>query len=87
MKTATRSRIGFRMLRSALDMFRDRSGIAATEFAVIVPLMLVMFFGVVEFSSALAVDRKVTLVARTLSDLRSQAPTGTGSLLLVSTGS
>ena len=74
MKTATRSRIGFRMLRSALDMFRDRSGIAATEFAVIVPMMLVMFFGVVEFSSALAVDRKVTLVARTLSDLTSQAP-------------
>ena len=68
------SRIGFRMLRSALDMFRDRSGIAATEFAVIVPIMLVMFFGTVEFSSGVAVDRKVTLVARTLSDLTSQAP-------------
>jgi Flp pilus assembly protein TadG len=62
------------MLRSALDMFRDRSGIAATEFAVIVPIMLVMFFGVVEFSSAVAVDRKVTLVSRTLSDLTAQAP-------------
>ena len=74
MKTATMSRIGFRMLRSALDMFRDRSGIAATEFALIVPMMLMMFFGVVEFSSALAVDRKVTLVSRTLSDLTSQAP-------------
>lgn len=74
MKTAPTSRIGFRMLRSALDMFRDRSGIAATEFAVIVPLMLVMFFGVVEFSSGVAVDRKVTLIARTLSDLTSQAP-------------
>jgi Flp pilus assembly protein TadG len=32
-----------------------------------------MFFGTVEFSSAVAVDRKVTLVARTLSDLTSQA--------------
>jgi Flp pilus assembly protein TadG len=62
------------MLRSALDMFRDRSGLAATEFAVIVPIMLVMFFGVVEFSSGVAVDRKVTLVARTVSDLTSQAP-------------
>jgi Flp pilus assembly protein TadG len=40
---------------------------------VIVPIMLVMFFGTVEFSSAVAVDRKVTLVARTLSDLTSQA--------------
>ena len=38
----------------------------------IVPLMLVMFFGTVEFSSGVAVDRKVTLMARTLSDLTSQ---------------
>jgi Flp pilus assembly protein TadG len=74
MKTAPMSRIVFRMLRSALGMFRDRSGIAATEFAVIVPMMLVMFFGVVEFSSGLAVDRKVTLLARTVSDLTAQAP-------------
>ena len=35
--------------------------------------MLVMFFGVVEFSSGVAVDRKVTLMARTLSDLTSQS--------------
>jgi len=47
--------------------------VAATEFVMIVPLMLVMFFGVVEFSSGVAVDRKVTLVARTLSDLTSQS--------------
>jgi Flp pilus assembly protein TadG len=60
---------------SAVDMFRDRSGIAATEFAVIVPIMLVMFFGTVEFSSGVAVDRKVTLIARTLSDLTSQSTT------------
>src|SRR6266481_3754193 len=59
--------------RSARDLARDRNGIAATEFAVIVPIMLVMFFGVVEFSSGVAVDRKVTLVARTLSDLTSQS--------------
>jgi Flp pilus assembly protein TadG len=34
--------------------------------------MLVLFFGVVEFSSGIAVNRKVTLMARTLSDLTSQ---------------
>ena len=38
----------------------------------IVPIMLVMFFGTVELSSGVAVDRKVNLVARTLSDLTSQ---------------
>ena len=73
MKTAPTSPIGFHMLRSIPAMFRDRRGIAATEFAIIVPIMLVMFFGLVEFSSGVALDRKVTLVARTLSDLTSQA--------------
>ncbi|MDB5580077.1 MAG: hypothetical protein JWR80_5253, partial [Bradyrhizobium sp.] len=62
-----------RMRRTAARMFADRSGIAATEFAVIVPVMLVMFFGTVEFSAGVAVDRKVTLMARTLSDLTSQS--------------
>ena len=63
------SDVWFSARRSARDLARDRSAIAATEFAVIVPIMLVMFFGTVEFSSAVAVDRKVTLVARTLADL------------------
>lgn len=58
--------------RSAAGLIEDRSGLAAIEFAMIVPLMLVMFFGTVEFSSGVAVDRKVTLVARTLADLASQ---------------
>ncbi|WP_100181051.1 TadE/TadG family type IV pilus assembly protein [Bradyrhizobium nitroreducens] len=57
------------------DFLADKRALAATEFAVIVPLMLVMFFGTVEFSSAIAIDRKVTLIARTLSDLTSQSTT------------
>lgn len=59
----------------ARGLLTECGGVAAVEFAVIVPLMLVMFFGVVEFSSAVAVDRKVTLAARTLSDLTSQSTT------------
>jgi Flp pilus assembly protein TadG len=55
------------------EFLADGTGLAATEFAVVVPLMLVMFFGTVEFSSAVAIDRKVTLMARTLSDLTSQS--------------
>jgi Flp pilus assembly protein TadG len=60
---------------TAYEFLADGRGLAATEFAVIVPLMLVMFFGTVEFSSAVAIDRKVTLMARTLSDLTSQSTT------------
>jgi Flp pilus assembly protein TadG len=50
----------------------DRRGIAAVEFSFILPLMLVLFFGTVEFSQGIAVDRKVTIMARTLADLTSQ---------------
>ncbi len=73
MKPISMSSIRLRMQCTAARMLADRSGIAATEFAVIVPIMLVMFFGTVEISSAVAVDRKVTLMARTLSDLTSQS--------------
>jgi Flp pilus assembly protein TadG len=58
--------------RSIAELASDCRGLAATEFAFIVPLMLVMFFGTVEFSSGVAVDRKVSLMARTLADLTSQ---------------
>jgi Flp pilus assembly protein TadG len=73
MKTISTSPILLRARRCAVNMLGDSSGIAATEFAVIVPLMLAMFFGTVEFSSGVAVDRKITLVARALSDLTSQS--------------
>jgi len=55
------------------DLLNDRSGLAAVEFAFVFPMMVVMYFGVVELSSAIAVDRKATQVARTLSDLTSQS--------------
>ncbi|HXO72874.1 MAG TPA: TadE/TadG family type IV pilus assembly protein [Bradyrhizobium sp.] len=69
----TISHLWFRGWRCAVRLSKDCRGVAATEFVMIVPLMLVMFFGTVEFSSGVAVDRKVTLVARTLSDLTSQS--------------
>jgi Flp pilus assembly protein TadG len=67
------SKIWRRVGLSARSLSRDCRGIAATEFAVIVPIMLVMFFGTVELATGVAVDRKVALVARTLSDLTSRS--------------
>lgn len=59
--------------RSAIaGFFGDCRGIAATEFAVIVPIMLLLLFSTVEICSALAMDRKVSLVARTIANLTSQ---------------
>lgn len=65
--------IFLRTRRAAAAMRTDCRGIAATEFAVIVPVMLLIFFGTIEITSALTAYRKVTLVARTLSDLTSQS--------------
>jgi len=69
------SKTWFRLTRAAPDLLADRRGLAAVEFAFILQVMMVMLFGTVEFSSAIAIDRKVTLMARTLSDLTSQATT------------
>lgn len=60
-------------LRFHLARFTQHAGgLAAIEFAMILPVMLVTLFGAVGVTSAISIDRKVTLVARTLSDLTSQ---------------
>lgn len=55
-----------------VNFVRDTRGMAAVEFAIIVPMMLTIFFGTIEVSNGVTIDRKVTLAARTLSDLISQ---------------
>jgi Flp pilus assembly protein TadG len=59
-----------RLLRRFQD---DKRGVSAVEFAMLLPLMVTLYIGGVEVSSAIAVDRKVTLVARTLGDLVAQS--------------
>jgi Flp pilus assembly protein TadG len=69
--TITAAWLRARTLCTAL--LRNTSGIAAVEFAMVLPIMLVLFFGTVEISNGVAVYRKVTLMAHTLSDLTSQS--------------
>ena len=52
--------------------FRCRSGLAALEFAFIAPVMILIFFGLIEGSSAYSVNRRVLLSANTLADLVAQ---------------
>ena len=52
---------------------RDRRGVAAVEFALVLPVMLTFYFGVAEVANALMVNRKVTALNRTLADLTAQA--------------
>jgi Flp pilus assembly protein TadG len=70
----TISAMWLRARHKAVDMLADCRGIAATEFAVIVPIMLVLLFNTIDFSAGIAVNRKVTLIARALSDLTAQTP-------------
>lgn len=69
----TISNMWFRARCSVLNLIGDCNAVAAVEFTLIAPMMLVMFFGTVEFSTGVAIDRKVTLIARTQSDLTSQS--------------
>ena len=52
---------------------KDERGVSAVEFAMLLPLMLTLYLGAVEVSQGIAADRKVTLTARTVADLVSQA--------------
>ena len=55
-------------------------GVAAVEFSLILPLMLVLYFGSVEVTQAVRASRKVDLVAGALANLASQQLTcSTGS--------
>lgn len=48
---------------------RNQQGLAAVEFAMVVPIMFFLFVGAVEFSQALTVDRRVTQSASSTADL------------------
>ena len=62
-----------RARRPIRRLLRDKRGISAVEFAMLLPLMVTLYLGGVEVSQAVAIDRKVTLIARSLGDLVAQA--------------
>lgn len=51
---------------------RDRKGVAAVEFALILPLLLIMLIGMAETTEGLSVNRKLNQIASTMSDLAAQ---------------
>jgi Flp pilus assembly protein TadG len=50
----------------------DQRGVSAIEFALLMPLMLTMYFGSIEVTDAISADRQVTLVASTVADITSE---------------
>lgn len=51
---------------------RDVGGVASIEMAFIFPVMLLVYFGLVDVSNLLSANRRVTLTASTLGDLVTQ---------------
>jgi len=64
------------MIRATRTFLRrlagNREGVSAVEFALIAPVMVLLYLGMVEISLALSVDRKVTNAASALADLVAQ---------------
>lgn len=55
---------------------RDAGGVAAIEFAMILPLLITLYFGLTELVRAIDTGRKTTLYARTIADLSGRATNG-----------
>jgi Flp pilus assembly protein TadG len=59
----------------------DRRGVAALEFALLAPLMVMAYFGLAELTEGLMASRKVSHVASAIGDLTAQASATTPSQL------
>jgi Flp pilus assembly protein TadG len=66
-------KVNISSLRAYLRRFtRDRQGMSAIEFAVILPVMLSLYIGGAELGNGLSIQFKSSLAARTVTDLASQ---------------
>lgn len=67
------------LLRSAGAFLRsfggNRRGVAALEFALILPFMALLYFGAIEISLMISADRKVTQTASSIADLVARTDT------------
>lgn len=62
-----------RLAAAARQFGSDRSGIAAVEFAMVAPVLMILYFGITEIGDAVVVYTKVTHTASSVNDLVSQA--------------
>ncbi len=60
------------ILAKLARLVRDRRGVSAVEFAVILPIMVTLFVAGSEITQAITIKRKATQVVRTVADLTSQ---------------
>jgi Flp pilus assembly protein TadG len=69
-----------RIMLRHVRIVTDRAGTAAVEFALIMPLLVTLFFGSYEISNLLLADMKLTAAAQTAADLMARTPSTTAYL-------
>ncbi len=68
-------------LAQTIATFRqEERAIAAVEFALVLPLLLLLYFGSIEAASLFTVDKRINSVSATIGDLVSQWDPGEGKL-------
>lgn len=76
MQNLSRTKFAAIKLRHLLAGFhKEAKGVAALEFALIAPILLLLFLGTLEISLAIAVDRKISRISSAVADLITQSQT------------
>jgi Flp pilus assembly protein TadG len=75
MNRAGAQRGGRAIVERAMRFCRDRRGVAAIEFAFIVPVLLIMYFITMEASQAIETSKKVSRIGSMVADLVTQQQT------------
>lgn len=63
------------------SLLRDERGVAAVEFALLAPFLMLLYFGLVEFVQAYQAQKRVSHVAMTIADVTAQERTTTDAWL------
>lgn len=75
MKNTIYNNMKFRAMVVIDRFMREARGVAAVEFAFIAPIMLLLFVGTIELSAGISVNRKLSRLSSTISDLVTQSQT------------
>ena len=70
-----RNKLNSGFLTTVRRLIRERRGVSAVEFALLLPFMLTLYLGGTEITQAITIKRKTTIVTRTIGDFVAQSST------------